>query len=307
MSQTTVDAVADPHNSAARERPPTGSTGPWAWARANLFGILVVHRDHAGCWATSSCASPWASSPGRCSTRSGPCRITPQGVANTAVCQNAKGIGACWAVIADKYRLILFGRYPYDQQWRPAICVAAVHCALRRLGHAPVLAQGAGVDLDRHAGGRRRADVGRRAGPAAGDRGPMGRPADHADPGDASAWPAHFRWRSWWRSAAAPPTCRRSRCCACVYVELIRGVPLIAVLFMASVMFPLFMPNGRQHRQAAARAGRHHPVRRRLSRRGGARRAAGAAEGPGRGGRRAGPELLEEDRASSSCRRRCAW
>ena len=29
-----------------------------------------------------------------------------------------------------------------------------------------------------------------------------------------------------------------------VYVELIRGVPLISVLFMASVMFPLFMPAG---------------------------------------------------------------
>jgi general L-amino acid transport system permease protein len=29
-----------------------------------------------------------------------------------------------------------------------------------------------------------------------------------------------------------------------IYVELIRGVPLISVLFMASVMFPLFMPQG---------------------------------------------------------------
>jgi general L-amino acid transport system permease protein len=33
---------------------------------------------------------------------------------------------------------------------------------------------------------------------------------------------------------------------ACViYVELIRGVPLISVLFMASFMFPLFMPEGK--------------------------------------------------------------
>ena len=29
-----------------------------------------------------------------------------------------------------------------------------------------------------------------------------------------------------------------------VYVELIRGVPLISLLFMASVMFPLFLPEG---------------------------------------------------------------
>jgi general L-amino acid transport system permease protein len=29
-----------------------------------------------------------------------------------------------------------------------------------------------------------------------------------------------------------------------VYVELIRGVPLVSLLFMASVMFPLFLPEG---------------------------------------------------------------
>ena len=29
-----------------------------------------------------------------------------------------------------------------------------------------------------------------------------------------------------------------------LYVEIIRGVPLISLLFMASVMFPLFMPDG---------------------------------------------------------------
>ena len=34
----------------------------------------------------------------------------------------------------------------------------------------------------------------------------------------------------------------RTLCVA--YIELIRGVPLITVLFMASVMFPLFMPPG---------------------------------------------------------------
>jgi len=42
---------------------------------------------------------------------------------------------------------------------------------------------------------------------------------------------------------------RRSRLTAirsvcAIYVELIRGVPLISVLFMASFMFPLFMPPG---------------------------------------------------------------
>jgi ABC-type amino acid transport system permease subunit len=49
-------------------------------------------------------------------------------------------------------------------------------------------------------------------------------------------------------SGLALPTLRsklpaiRSLCV--LYVELIRGVPLISLLFMASVMFPLFMPDG---------------------------------------------------------------
>ena len=29
--------------------------------------------------------------------------------------------GACWGVIAEKYRLIIFGRYPFEQQWRPEL------------------------------------------------------------------------------------------------------------------------------------------------------------------------------------------
>ena len=33
-----------------------------------------------------------------------------------------------------------------------------------------------------------------------------------------------------------------------VYIELIRGVPLISLLFMASFMLPLFLPTGVQFR-----------------------------------------------------------
>ena len=28
--------------------------------------------------------------------------------------------GACWAVIEQKHRFILFGLYPYEEHWRPA-------------------------------------------------------------------------------------------------------------------------------------------------------------------------------------------
>lgn len=34
-------------------------------------------------------------------------------------CKAAAGKGACWGVVAEKWRLILFGRYPVEQIWRP--------------------------------------------------------------------------------------------------------------------------------------------------------------------------------------------
>ena len=39
-------------------------------------------------------------------------------------CQAARGVGACWGVVAEKFRLIIFGRYPYAEQWRPLLATA---------------------------------------------------------------------------------------------------------------------------------------------------------------------------------------
>ncbi|MFJ1292955.1 amino acid ABC transporter permease [Paracoccus yeei] len=39
-------------------------------------------------------------------------------------CQAAGG--ACWSVIANRWRLILFGIYPYDEQWRSALAIVSV-------------------------------------------------------------------------------------------------------------------------------------------------------------------------------------
>ncbi len=36
-------------------------------------------------------------------------------------CRNSKG--ACWAFIINKYRLIFFGIYPYNEQWRPFLVI----------------------------------------------------------------------------------------------------------------------------------------------------------------------------------------
>ena len=45
---------------------------------------------------------------------------------NSSACRAVHGLGACWAVIPEKYRFILFGTYPFDQQWRPALAVGAI-------------------------------------------------------------------------------------------------------------------------------------------------------------------------------------
>ena len=34
--------------------------------------------------------------------------------------------GACWGFVTEKWRLILFGRYNYDEQWRPAVATIVI-------------------------------------------------------------------------------------------------------------------------------------------------------------------------------------
>jgi len=42
-------------------------------------------------------------------------------VPDAEACQAARGVGACWGVVVEKHRLILFGRYPYEAHWRPLV------------------------------------------------------------------------------------------------------------------------------------------------------------------------------------------
>ncbi len=167
----------------------------------------------------------------------------PAGVPQTSVCQSVKGTGACWAIIADKYRLILFGRYPYEEQWRPALVVVIfialyVVSAMRRfwrkelallwvgaLTVVGVLMWGGIFGLapvtDDYWGGLPITLI-------------------LATFGIAFAFPLAILVALGRRSRELPAV----RILCVVFVELIRGVPLISVLFMASVMFPLFMPAG---------------------------------------------------------------
>ena len=117
-SQTAVLGASAP----VREQPPASLVGPWAWARRNLFGswwssavtILLGYLLVRWAWGFFSWAVLHA-------VWSVPVAANPL---ETAIpCRQVQGVGACWAVIGDKWRFILFGSYPYNMQWRPALAV----------------------------------------------------------------------------------------------------------------------------------------------------------------------------------------
>ncbi len=162
--------------------------------------------------------------------------------ADSQACRNLGGRGACWAFVTEKHRFILFGTYPYDQHWRPALATvllialygASMLQAMWRRRLALLWLAGLGVIGALMWGGV------------------WGLP-----------YVENERWGglvltlllSTFGLAFAFPLSillalgRRSVLPAihviCIaYIELIRGVPLISLLFMASVMLPLFLPAG---------------------------------------------------------------
>jgi general L-amino acid transport system permease protein len=161
---------------------------------------------------------------------------------NSSLCRIAIGQGACWAFIADKYRFILFGTFPFDQQWRPASAVTLllglyalsffrivrasrlVYLWLLGMAAIGVLMWGglfglSYVENDRWGG--------------------LTLTLLLATFGIAFAFPLSILLALGRRSDMP-----LVRWLSVAYIELIRGVPLISVLFMASVMLPLFLPAG---------------------------------------------------------------
>jgi general L-amino acid transport system permease protein len=150
--------------------------------------------------------------------------------------------GACWALIRVKYRQILFGTYPYDQQWRGALTVILfvamlVPSCLRALWNRWLAVAWAVVLL---------AMLWLMLG------GVLGLPFVATSYWNGlpltiifSAYALLFAFPlaillALGRRSQLPIV--RSFCVA--YIELIRGVPLISILFMAAAMFPLFLPVG---------------------------------------------------------------
>lgn len=162
---------------------------------------------------------------------------------NTTACREARGIGACWALINEKHRFILFGTYTYDEQWRPLLAcflfiALYVVSAMKRFWNKWLMAIWAGgltaigvlmwggvfglefVSQERWGG--------------------LPITLILSTFGIVGAFPLAILLALGRRSTGMPAI----KALCVVFIELIRGVPLISILFMASVMFPLFLPDG---------------------------------------------------------------
>lgn len=151
--------------------------------------------------------------------------------------------GACWPFVAQKLRYMLFGFYPYDEQWRPMLALALLFGAflfsvMPRFWSRGLLLAWILVVLPvlyiLMAGG-----------------------IFGLTPVATTSWgglPLSFMLSFVGLTLAMPlgivlALARASnlpaiRILAVGFIEIVRGVPLISILFMATVMLPLFMPEG---------------------------------------------------------------
>jgi general L-amino acid transport system permease protein len=212
-------------------RPPVTRVGVLGWVRANLFSsvfnsFLTVVTVYF-LWNIIPDLIRWAF-------------IDSSWTTTGAECQAAGG--ACWSVVSKNIRFIIFGFFPYEWQWRPLLAMIILFTLLfvsrnRRywnkwLGYLWLIGLFLmGLLLK---------------------GGLLGLP-----PVESTKWsglPLTLLLSVFGLTAAYPlgvllALGRQSnmpaiKSLSVVYIETIRGVPLISLLFMSSVMFPLFLPEG---------------------------------------------------------------
>jgi general L-amino acid transport system permease protein len=158
-----------------------------------------------------------------------------------SACEAARGRGACWSVVWDKIRFMLFGTYPFGEQWRPGAAIGVltgliIVSAIRWFWNRWLIAVwigGIALSFWLMGGGLGLTPV------KAEQWGGLPVTLILAIFGIGFAFPLGVLLALGRRSKL--PVIRAF---SVIYIEVIRGVPLITVLFMASVMFALFMPEG---------------------------------------------------------------
>ncbi|MFH1137146.1 MAG: amino acid ABC transporter permease [Pseudomonadota bacterium] len=215
----------------AEMKPPASRVGAIGWLRANLFNSvfnsIITLAVFYGLLRTVPAFIQWAVIDSVFMTSGQECKTVS---------------GACWSVVVQNIRFIIFGFYPYDQQWRPlaamALLVGLLFYSKDRRHWKKSLAWLwlAGLFL-------------------------MGLLMKGGLFGlksvESSQWsglPLTLLLSVFGLTAAYPlgvilALGRQSKlpmvkALCVIYIELIRGVPLISLLFMSSVMFPLFLPEG---------------------------------------------------------------
>lgn len=214
--------------------PPGFSTGPVAWMRKNLFSnwlssILTLASVVFGAWAFYSLLdlfvfrAIWSA---------------PDGV----LCR-AESSGACWPFIAQKLPYFFYGSYPIDQRWRIdiALVLGAVLIAWLLWDRMPGKGLAAGLFFIAYpivgffllsgfeAIGLRYVDTN--------DWGGIFVSLMMSLVGIVFSLPLGIVLALGRRSSL--PIIKFS---SVVYIEFLRGVPFITVLFMAVHMLPLFVP-----------------------------------------------------------------
>ena len=211
--------------------PPVTRVGVVGWIRENLFSspfnsvltILVLLL----LWQTVPPFFEWAF-------------IKSNWFASAQDCKDCEG--ACWSVVTQNLRFIFFGFYPYEEQWRPMTAIGLFLILLgftwhKRFWKKPLAyAWMAGVPAIW-------------ALMSGGIFGLM--PIEMAQWG---GLPLTFFVAAISILGAYPlgvilALGRQSkmpfiRIVSVIYIELVRGVPLITLLFMSAMMFPLFFPEG---------------------------------------------------------------
>ncbi len=212
-------------------KPPVTHTGVVGWMKSNLFNsklntfltLLVVYMM----WIIIPPFIKWAFINSLWSSTGAQCHAVE---------------GACWSVIPANLRFILFGFFPHDLQWRPLVAMillfilffysqnrdhwkkSLIYMWIAGLVIMGILMKGGIFGLKSV---------------------------------DSTQWgglPLTLLLSFFGLTAAYPlgiilALGRQSRLpiiksASIVYIELVRGVPLISLLFLSSVVFPLFLPEG---------------------------------------------------------------
>jgi general L-amino acid transport system permease protein len=222
---------AGPEGVTLRPWPPSWMTSGLEWPRRHLFNSIPNTILTILClwllWQTVPSLLSWA-------------LIDAVWIGTPEACRAADG--ACWALITEKHRFILFGLYPYDEHWRPLVAVILFLATIVMtcqpvfwrwwltlvwpliLGVCALLMWGGVLGLT-YVDNTRWGGI------------PLTLILSVV--GLVGSFPLAILLALGRRSEL--PGIRAT----CIgFIELIRGVPLISVLFMASVMFPLFLPEG---------------------------------------------------------------